>query len=545
MILDQIKRLSISFHPMDDFWHVPTGRRTLAGVDVNESVAMTYSACWACTRFIAGSIASLPFKLMRERNGHSYEATDELPLGRLLEESPNFEMSSTMWRATKIAQQVNHGNCYSEIERNGYGEIVALWPLHAARVKVKRDEEDRVYYQVQNRHGEPSYLTPSEVFHPPSMMSDDGIAGKGVIQFARETVGHALATERFGAAHFGNGARPSALLTSKKRWDADATKNIRREWNEIYQGPSNGGKLGVLWDDMSYVSIATSPEDSQFLGSRAFNVEEIARWYGVPQHLIGALAKATNNNIEVQGIEAVKFCLLPWILLWEQEANRKLLTPKQRAEGYYVKMKVDALERADSTTRTANFKEQFFNGLLTLNQWAKLEDRPPIGPLGDLHFVQSAMVPLEIAAKGPQPKADPAPKDFAQDSGPGQNKEFQAASLEVLGGILAVILEVEGNAAVRAAKKPGFSAWLETYYVEHAVKLKKAIAAAVRACMVASGRPQDTEEILGRAVALHVQTSKRMLLDSGGVIPAERAAARVRSCVETWKRTEIIELLKG
>lgn len=564
MIIDRLVPAKYLSHgPLDSFWYGTPGRRTLAGVEVNEQIAMTYSACWAATRLLAGTAACLPFSLYQRLPDGSQRTCEDDPLHAIVHDTPNPEMSSTLWRAAKFAQQVNYGNCFSEIERNGLGQVCHLWPIHASRVRLMTNDADCLYYEVRNNDGAVTPLPYSDMLHPPSMMTDDGRWGKGVIRNARETIGHALATEKYGAGWFGSGGKPTAVLKHPTQMDAEARANLRREWNEIYGGPDNPNKVAVLWEGVTYESIATSPEDSQFIASRQHNIEEVARWYGVPPHLIGHLLRSTNNNIEAQGIEYVKYSLMPWLKIWEQECGRKLLTKHQREAGYYFEFNVDALERGDLASRTAALVQQFFNGALTLNQWAKIENRPPIGPLGDLHFVQQAMTTLENAAKGPQPgapippvvvpqpyQAPPAPPAAAPTVSPEPASDpnqavLHSATLDVLEGIVSVMLDREAKDAQEAAKTPAkFLAWLDAFYDEHENRMRKALARPIRACVLASRKPLIVDETIGTAVKAHIAAGRAALLEAAGATPDEFPRA-VQKCVSNWKRTEIIDLLKG
>lgn len=547
--------------PLDDYWYGPVGRATTAGVAVDESTGLNYSACWAATRLLSGAGAGLPFPLYEIEPDGGRSIAYQHPVHKLLNYQFNPLVSAVMGRAAGINQQVNWGNFCAEIEWDGRGNPVNLWPIHASRVKFYYDADGSFFYRVNNRDGTTTDLEPQDVFHPPSMMTDDGIVGKGVIRHARETIGHGLATERYGAAWFGSGGRPAGVLTHPKTMDKPGRDNVRREWNEIYGGPGNTHKIAVMWEGMKYEGISSSPEDSQFLGSRQFNIEEIARWYGVPPHLIGHLERATNNNIEAQGIEFVKYGLMHWLVLWECEVNRKLLKPQERGR-FYARHNCDELMRGDLSSRTAAYAQQFFNGALTLNQWAEIEHRDPIGPLGDIHFIQSAMIPLKDAAEGrplpvaPKPANDPKsaddnidPKDEGDSSdikGDGKlSAAMQTATLEVLAEIVGVMVEREASEAIRAAKKPKeFLAWLDAFYAEHSTRLQKALAKPVRACVLAAGKPLVIEDVLRAAITQHIDHGRELLLEASSV-QAEQLSASVESCVKKWQRTEITNLFQG
>ncbi len=397
----------------DSFWYGPVVGPTASGVSVNESTAFNYSVCWAATRLLAGTMGWLPFNLYRKRRGGGADIASDHPLHRIIHNVPNYDMSSTMWRSSSVNQQVNWGNCFSEIVRNAGGGVESLIPIHASRIpdnQITRDKSGKLIYLVNEKGGTKTTIPAERMFHVPSIISDDGIIGKGVIRHARESIGKAMATQRFGAATMKNsGMSPFALKNGKFRSKEDR-EDYRRQFDEIHGGPDKAGKPLLLPAGAEIQQLSFSLEDTQFIETEQFNVEDVARWYGVPLHLLGHLLRMTFNNVEELGIDFVRYHLCLWMKLWEQEVWRKLLN-REEQDLYYAKFNVDALERGSKATRTeANVKE-FFNGLLTLDQWAEREDMNPIGgEVGAMHFVQQAMVPLEVAARVGKPD-DPTESD--------------------------------------------------------------------------------------------------------------------------------------
>lgn len=559
MIIDQIVGTEkLSYGPLDNFWYGPTAPRTLAGVDVNEQIALTLSTCWAATRLLCGTAGHLPLYLMRPTGSGGFERAADEKLYQKLHYAPNPEMSSMMFRASAVNQQVNYGNCIAEIERNGRGELENLWPIHISRVEMRLDGNNRLFYRVHNNDGSHTDLNYDDVFHVPSMMSDDGRWGKGVVRAARESIGHALATQRYGSGFFGSGGRPTGVLKHPNKMDKEARMNLRREWNEIYGGPDSPNKVAVLWEGMDYLGITTSPEDMQFIQSQQHNVEEICRWYGAPPHMVQHLLRATFNNIEHLGIDFVTYTMRPWLVLWESEIWRKLLTQEQRDAGYFAKFSAEILMRGDQATRTAASVSKFFNGEITLNEWREDDGMNPIGPLGDVHFVQAAMMPLELAVKGPQQAlpapagSDPAPQEPEDQATPEETEEdkqqelsIHAAAVDVLADIVGVMLDKEVKEAIHAAKTPHkFLSWLDSFYDDHAGRMKQALAKPIRACVLSSRKPLIVDEMLSAAVSAHIKGSREALLEAAGG-PPEGFAGAVDSCVTNWKRTEVVDLLSG
>jgi HK97 family phage portal protein len=527
--------------PHDDFWYGLPSNRTVAGVPVDENVAMTYSACWAATMLLSTSGAMLPLKLFRRLPGGGSEPATDDPRYYLVHDAPNNDMTTMMYRSSRIAQQVNAGNCFSEIERNRAGQPVALHPIHASRIpekNIRRGSDGRLRYYINNNLTEPTELRDSEVLHVPSPISEDGIIGKGVVASARLSIGFGLATEKQGAAYFGNSARPKIVVKGGKFKDNDARSEFRRQWEEIHGGPENNGRPALLPEGADVTVLSFSAEDSQFLETRQHNIEEIARWYGVPPHLIGHLLRSTNNNIEQQSLEFVKYSLMRWLVLWEQELNKKLLTPEER-KSLYFKHVVEGLERADITTRTNALQQQFFNGALTLNQWLALEDRNPIGPLGDLHWLQQAMVPLEMAAKGPQEPAPANEPPADEEDEPEDDDNLRAVvsemALAMLQDVWQRMLSVEINNVKRVAEKTSrFDARLSEFYDKHEGTMQRSLARPFKLAAVASNSKADLSGI----ISSHIKESKQQL-DTLLDCQPEELAGKVDACVATWHERTI------
>jgi HK97 family phage portal protein len=559
--------------PTDDFWYGPTGTKTVAGVAVDENVAMTYSACWACTRVLATAGAMAPLELLRELEEGGSEPAKDMRRYNFAFDQFNPNMTNFMFRSSRIAQQINWGNSFSEIEFSGAGQIVAFHPIHASRIpqrNVKQEPDGSVYYLVNNNDGTQTRLEAWEMLHVPSPMSSDGIFGIGVVTQARLSIGFGIATETQGAAYMGNSARPTIVIKGGKFKDPAERAEYRRQWEELYGGPQNNARPALLPPEADITALNWSAEDSQFLTTRQHNVEEVARWYGVPPHMIGHLLRSTYNNIEHQSIEFVRWTLRPWLVAEAQELDRKVLVPEERKTLYFHHDLKD-LERGDLQTRTNAFKEQFFNGKISLNEWRAEDDEKPIGPAGDIHFVQQAMIPVDMAAKGPQKpeQANPdetaeKPKDDKPEEMAGKSLELlttindrlsklevdkqqqvAAATLEVVGQVVGIMLEREAKDALDAARKPSqFLAWMDQFYTDHAPRMEKALAKPIRACALAMGRTESADDIVRESVAKHIAAGRESLLQAASV-PADQFPKAVESCVTSWNRTEILSYLGG
>lgn len=531
-------------HPMAGTVGWWGGAPTLSGVSVDENSAMNYSACWAATRLLCGTIGWLPFNLYREKRGGGKEIAWDHPVHRIIYGAPNTSQSSVLFRSSRAKDQINAGNGYAEIERNNRGDVLALHPMNWARVTPK-EGDNGLAYEVRNKNGSTRVLESTEVFHVQSLMSDDGVVGKGVIQAARETVGFGMATEQHGAAYFGNKAVPTILLKHPGALKPEARTNIRKDFKDLYGGVSKAGEVALLQEGMEAQVLSVSPEDSQFLQTRQHNVEEIARWYGVPPHMIQHLMRSTYNNIEHQSIEFVTHSLIPWLKVWEVEVWRKLLNQKEQ-ETYFAKFNVDALLRGDAASRTEALVKQFRHGNLDLDTWAEIEDRNPIGgEMGKARFIEQNMTTVQRAVEGQpepvqtitsKPQADPA-DDTTDDTE--DDSEARAAVIAVFDDVVSLMVRKEIEAAERAAKQPeAFLVKVEAFYFDQRGRMETALSRPLSAVRAVCGKCHPLDAM----VESHCETSRQRLVEASEV-PASELTASVAKCVAEWPNRKIEPLL--
>jgi len=393
--------------PSDDYWYNPVGLSSAAGVRVDERTAINYSAVWAATRLIAETTAWLPFVMFERLAAGGKQAASAHPVFRFASGDPNIGMTNMIFREVMTARAVNWGNAYAEIERTKGGIPLNLWPIHPSRVKIsdtKREADGRITYFVTQDSGGKTPVDGEDMIHLLGANSDDGLFGRGVVRFGRESIGMGLATERYGAGFFGNGARPGGVLEHPAKMSETAQKNLRESWNRVHQGPGSGHNLAILEEGMKYHTIDIPPEMAQFLETRTFNITEIARWYGLPPHKLAELSRATFSNIEHLAIE-FKEALVPWMVKWQQEFSRKLLRPAERTKYYFEHVLSDLL-KADTKARAEYYKDLFDRGVFSVNDILEMEGRNPIGPEGDVRFVPMNFIPLHKAEEVAQATID-------------------------------------------------------------------------------------------------------------------------------------------
>ena len=373
-----------------------------AGKAVNERSAMQMTAVYSCVRILSEAIAGLPLHLyMYTEDGNKVKAVEH-PLYRLLHDEPNPEMSSFVFRETLMTHLLLWGNAYSQIIRNGKGEVIGLYPLMPNKMTVDRDTSGKLYYSYQRSNEEAIQskdskviLKPSDVLHIPGL-GFDGLVGYSPIAMAKNAIGMAIACEEYGAKFFSNGASPGGVL--EHPGTIKDPQRIRDSWQSTFGGSGNANKIAVLEEGMKFTPIGIAPEQAQFLQTRKFQIDEIARIFRVPPHMVGDLDKSSFSNIEQQSLEFVKYTLDPWVVRWEQSIARSLLTPEEK-KTYFAKFNLDGLLRGDYQSRMQGYAIGRQNGWMSANDIRELEnlDLIPDEEGGNLYLINGNMLPLQNA----------------------------------------------------------------------------------------------------------------------------------------------------
>ena len=375
---------------------------TTSGKRVNEMSAMQMTAVYSCVRILAEDVAGLPLHLYRYTDNGSKEKAIEHPLYRLLHDEPNPEMTSFIFRETLMTHLLLWGNAYAQIVRNGKGEVLGLYPLMPNKMSVDRDTDGRLWYtytrstdEAPTMKGSTVKLHPYDVLHIPGL-GFDGLVGYSPIAMAKNAIGMGIACEEYGARFFANGAAPGGVL--EHPGTVKDPQKIRDSWNSVYRGTGNAHKVAVLEEGMKYTPIGISPEQAQFLETRKFQINEIARIFRVPPHMVGDLEKSSFSNIEQQSLEFVKYTLEPWVIRWEQSIMRALLSTQEK-EMYFVKFNLEGLLRGDYQSRMNGYAIARQNGWMSANDIRRLEnlDQIPKEDGGDLYLINGNMLPLSSA----------------------------------------------------------------------------------------------------------------------------------------------------
>lgn len=377
--------------------------RTTSGKPVNERTAMQTTAVYACVRILAEAIASLPLHVYEYQDDGGKKLVHDHPLYYLLHDEPNPEMTSFVFRETLMSHLLIWGNAYAQIIRDGAGRVLGLYPLLPDKMEVQRDDRGNIYYVYSRNSDEnPMFkeygnikLKAEDVLHIPGL-GFDGLIGYSPIAMAKNAVGMTLACEEYGASFFANGANLGGVLEHPGVLK-DPSK-VRESWNSVYRGVNNAHKIAVLEEGMKYQQIGIPPEEAQFLETRKFQINEIARLYRIPPHMVGDLDKSSFSNIEQQSLEFVKYTLDPWVIRWEQSLQRSLLLPGEKGK-YFIKLNVDGLLRGDYQSRMNGYAVGRQNGWFSANDIREMENMNPIPDEegGNLYLVNGAMTKLADA----------------------------------------------------------------------------------------------------------------------------------------------------
>lgn len=433
------------------------------GKRVTPHSAMQSPAVFACVRVIAETVGSLPLPVYERLEPRGKRRATAHRLYPLLHDRPNPEMTSMQFVETLTAHAVTWGNGYAEIERTNGGEAIALWPLLPDRTGALRRDGVKFYATV-TPDGRTVRLEADEVLHVPGL-GFDGLSGYAPVTMAREAIGLALAAEEYGARFFSNGANPGGLLEHPGQLGDDTYRRLRKDWEEMHRGLSNAHRVAILEEGMKWHQLGMPHKDAQFLESRKFSVEEIARLFRVPPHKIQELARSTNNNIEHQAIEFVVDTIRPWVVRWEQAINQTVFARRDR-DRFFAEFLIDGLLRGDLQSRYQAYAVGRQWGWLSADDVAELENRNPLPEgQGDIYLVPSNMVPADQAGRlAPAPAIDDDDDDEPDARAHRLMLITRAAAARVVQKEIARVRE-KGTAHARDGQR--FAAWVGEFYADY------------------------------------------------------------------------------
>ncbi|MBF6637896.1 phage portal protein [Rouxiella badensis] len=371
----------------------------LGDSSITDERALQISTVWACVRLISSVTSCLPLDVFETQNDNRQKVGLDNPLARLLRYSPNQYMTAQEFRECMTMQLAFYGNAYALVERNGAGDVISLLPLNSVNMDV-RLEGKKIVYRYK-RDSEYANFTQKDIFHLKGF-GFNGLVGMSPIAFATKTAGVAVAMEDQQREFYANGAKsPKILSTGDKVLTKEQRDQLQENFKEIAGGPVKK-RLWILEAGFTAQDIGVSPQDAETMASRKFQVSEIARFFGVPPHLVGDVEKSTSwgTGIEQQNLGFLQYTLEPYLTRWEQSIWRWLVKPSDISR-IHAEHNLDGLLRGDSASRATFMTTLVNSGQRTVNEMRRLDNLPPL-PGGDVATRQSQNVPItELGNKDP------------------------------------------------------------------------------------------------------------------------------------------------
>ncbi|WP_084233538.1 phage portal protein [Papillibacter cinnamivorans] len=362
----------------------------LDGWTVDAETAMKYSAVNACIRVLSETFASVPIILYQKTKDGRDPSTD-LAAYDVLHNRPNEEMAPFNFNETMMTNFCSSGNIVCERLYNRAGELVGLYPYSHRVTNIGRNRDTKKLEYKIGAGPDSKTLNRSQVLHVPNL-SFDGVIGMSPLTYAAETIRLGLSYEKYGVKFYNNAAMPSGVFEHPGALGDEAYKRLKKDLTENYIGLQNTGTPMILEENMKWQQVTISPVDAQLLESKYFQIEDICRIFRVPQHLVNKLDRSTNNNIEHQSLEFVMYTMLPIYKRFEDNINMQLLSREDRNKGYYFEYKLDGLLRGDALSRAQAYAQARQWGWMSVNDILRLENKPGIGPSGDIYLQPSNMV---------------------------------------------------------------------------------------------------------------------------------------------------------
>jgi HK97 family phage portal protein len=489
-----------------------------SGVMVNGKTALEFAPFWYGVNKISGHVGQMPFSTYEKVNDR--ESVERLAHpGSWVVNNPNDYMDAMVWREAMQGHAIMWGNARSAIVRNGRNdpaEFILLLPDRTVTVLVN-GEKWHVVTDLES--GEKTKIRDRDVLHIVGF-SYDGIQGYSLIEKARNSLGLGLAAEKHTNRHFKSNAIPGLVLEAppgvlKKEEDA---REFMRQWNDYHEGVDKSNKAALLRDGMKVNTLGMSGRDAQWIEQRRFQRQEAALWLMLEQ-ILGDDASVSYNSLEMKNLAYLSVCLNRWLLKWEQQCNRKLLTRQQYESGnWYFKFVRNAILQMTAKERFEIYEKGRTIGMFSPNTCLALEDMPlRKDPEGD-RFDNPNTTPGG-PAKDSTATDEPPPKDGgATDDESDINDRLTALIKSRLRGLL--IVESQ-QAKKAAANEHNFCQAIEGAYAGD-------FAAKLRSVYEQCGGTVD------QALA-HAAESRATLLEvAGKVTTLEALRARVGEIVELW-----------
>lgn len=369
--------------------------RTAAEIRITPETALASTAVLACCRILAETVAGLPLHVMRRIPSGGSEIASEIPLYKVLSFAPNEWQTKFEFLEQIMMNLTLWGNSYSAIRSGRYGAVSALDNLHPSRMRVERLENGRLRYSYTNpQTGRMEAYTQDDILHIRWTSEPDGIKGMIPVEVAKEAIALARACEIHASKFWANSARPGTVLQTDSALSPESAERLRDNWERMHRGPDKSHRTCILTNGLKVEQVGFNAEQSQYEATRRFQLEEVARIYRLPMHL---LTGSAGGDLETSGKEFVTYTLMPWLRRIESGISRSLI---YNDDLFYAEFDTKGLMRGNGTTRASFYSTMQSLGIYSINDSRRDEGLPAIEH-GDTHFVAMNLTPLEQAVKGP------------------------------------------------------------------------------------------------------------------------------------------------
>ncbi|MDD5353001.1 MAG: phage portal protein [Candidatus Omnitrophica bacterium] len=510
-----------------------------SGEFVTEETALQITWVMKCVSIISKTIASLPLNVHERLDSGGNRKATEHRLYNILYRKPNSEMTSFEFRRTLETSMLLWGNAYAYKDTDNMTKGgLELIPLNPAKMRVERDKNSKLVYKYTTTTGFNYEFPQDKILHIKDL-SLDGIVGISKIAYAREMLGGAKITEKFGNKLFSSGARYFGTLAHPGRLGDMAQENLRNSLKKQYEQ----GIL-ILEEGMTWNSISIPPEDAQFLETRQYSAEDIVSLFEIPLHKAGIMRQSSYSNIEQQAIEWVTDSLLPICVNWEQRLENSLFTPAER-EKYYIKFQLAGLLRGDSQARGEFYTKQFQTGSISPNEIAELEERNPVEG-GDERFVQLNMIPLSMAKEvNPGQASAGIPVKTVKNR---LKMVYRFLFSDAIGRVYRREISAITRENKKNRTKGQFEAKIDEFYADLSVFIIQQVTPAVESLASAIGlqipanmrnEGRDIGEVVKKYAERYILTAKNDILDKFLSAKMPHDPGFIARTLEKWEETKI------
>jgi len=501
--------------PLDDYWYYPRGGMASSGIEVTEELAMTNNTVYACVAKIAKTIGTLTQDVYERLPDGGKRPIPDHDIYHILHDVPNDEMDAVSYEESSMANLLLRGMRYSEIVRHRSSKRVEqLWPLEHHTIKQTRDKQGRIVYEYRPNGVLETTYPADRILCVPGL-SFNGLTGLTPIGVQRESVGLGLVTAKFGAKLFQNGAVLRGYIKSPKRLGPTAYARLKESFNDEHGGWEKAHGTLVLEEDTEYHPMGISPEDAQFLGTRAFQALEICAMFDTPPHKIGILDHATFSNIEEQQIQWVVDTIGPWCRRLEAAKNRQLLGDER---GRFVLYNTEGLLRGDTERRHNALAQGRQWGWLSTNDVRRIENMNPVEGGDD-----DRLTPLNMRVGD-----EPRPATGGGASRGGEEDRRPSAMLPVIEDVARRMVTKETKAIENALKRTakagnavGFLEWLDAFYNKHEQDTVSALVSVAAAVVGESGAPAIAERAARKYATVSLAAMRDCAMNAPQRIPQE------------------------